>query len=279
MITPTVTTVPAPAMTVRASTSSANKSNRLVKEDADILDVLDEENSEFDETDDDWDDIGGDHVVDDRELVERKDEDPHDEEHERHESDIFDQTISLTGILDERFTSENVYVFPPHRRCACHTLNLICKCDIYKNMEPSLKKLFESTDKKFKAIWAKQNRSAKVSDNIRKPLGKLFIINNETRWNSYYNAIKRGKHFINKKRSELKALFEVYGIQYFRPAEEELVREYVKIMKPMSEALDVLQADVKVSIGYLLPTLPFLLKNLRCCLVIGRLSIANPSSE
>ncbi|KAK4007403.1 hypothetical protein OUZ56_012560 [Daphnia magna] len=138
MITPNVTTVPAPAMTV--------------EEDADILDVLDEENSEFDETDDDWDDIGGDHVVDDRELGERKDEDPHDEEHKRPESDIFDQTIPLIDILDERFTSENVYVLPPHRRCAFHTLNLICKCDIYKNMEPSLKKLFESTDKKFNAI-------------------------------------------------------------------------------------------------------------------------------
>jgi hypothetical protein len=67
--------------------------------------------------------------------------------------------------------------------------------------------------------------------------------------------MKRGKHFINKKRSELKALFEVYGIQYFCPAKEELVREYVKIMKPMSEALDVFQADVKVSIGHLLPVM------------------------
>jgi hypothetical protein len=209
------------------------------------LDVLDEENSEFDETDDDCDDIGDDHVVDDREAVENKDEYPHDEEHERHESDIFDQTFPLMDILDERFTSENVYVLRPHRRCACQTLNLICKCDIYNNMEPSLKNLFETTDKKFKAIWAKQNRSANVSDNIRKCLGKLFIINNETSWNSYYNAMKRGKHFINKKRSELNALFKVYGIQYFRQAEEELVREYVKIMKPMSEALDVLQADEK----------------------------------
>jgi hypothetical protein len=34
-----------------------------------------------------------------------------------------------------------------------------------------------------------------------------------------------------------------------------MVREYVKIMKTMLEALDVLQANVKVSIGYLLPTL------------------------
>jgi hypothetical protein len=80
--------------------------------------------------------------------------------------------------------------------------------------------------------------------------------------------MKRGKHFINKKRSELKALFEVYGIQYFCPAEEELVREYVKIMKSMSEAhLDaVLHADVKVSIGYLLPTLTILIQKLEILL-------------
>ena len=199
-------------------------------------------------------------VVDNREAVERKDEDPYDKEHE---SDIFDQAIPLMDILDERHTSENFYVLPPHRRCACHTLNLICKCDIYKNLELNLKNLLDSTDRKLKSIWAKQNRSAKVSDNIRKRLGELFIVNNETRWNSYYNALKRVKHFINKKRFELKALFEVYGIQYFRPAEEELVREYVKIMKPMAEALDVLQADVKVSIGYLLPTLTILIQKLK----------------
>ncbi len=132
-------------------------------------------------------DIGGDRVNDDQEAVERNDENPYDEEHERHESDIFDKAFPLMDILDERFNSQNVFVLSPHRRCACHSLNLFCKYEIFKNMDPSPKNLFDSTDRKLKSIWAKQNRSAKVSDNIRKLLGKLFIINNETRWNSYFS--------------------------------------------------------------------------------------------
>ena len=90
----------------------------------------------------------------------------------------------------------------------------------------------------------------------------LFIIHNETRWNSYFKAMQRVKYFITKKRTELKELFEHFGIAYFRPAEEEFVREYVKVMEPISEALDVLQADVKISIGYLLPTLTILLQKM-----------------
>nr|CAH0105484.1 unnamed protein product [Daphnia galeata] len=162
-------------------------------------------------------------------------------------------------VLDERCASENVYVLPPHRRCACHSLNLICKCDIFKNMNPSLKNLFDSTDRKLKSTSAKQNRSAKISDNIRKRLGKLFIINNETRWNSYHNAMKRPSTLSNK--NSLSSS-EFDGIHVFHPAEEELVRDYVKIMKPMTEALDILQADVNLSIGYLLPTLTILILKL-----------------
>ena len=91
-------------------------------------------------------DIGGDRVNDDQEAVERNDENPYDEEHERHESDIFDKAFPLMDILDERFNSQNVFVLSPHRRCACHSLNLICKFDNFKNMNPSLKNLFDSTD-------------------------------------------------------------------------------------------------------------------------------------
>ena len=74
--------------------------------------------------------------------------------------------ISLTVILDSGIYAHNIYILPPHRRCACHTLNLICKCDIYKDLEPALKNLIEATDNKLTAIWAKQNRSSKASDTI-----------------------------------------------------------------------------------------------------------------
>lgn len=36
--------------------------------------------------------------------------------------------------------------------------------------------------------------------------------------------------------------------------EEEFIKECVKVMRPLSEALDTLQADKKVNVGYLLPT-------------------------
>jgi hypothetical protein len=38
--------------------------------------------------------------------------------------------------------------------------------------------------------------------------------------------------------------------------------ECVKIMRPLAEALDVLQADKKASIGYLLPTLTSLMRKM-----------------
>lgn len=58
------------------------------------------------------------------------------------------------------------------------------------------------------------------------------------------------KYFLNMKRDKIKALFKHFGIPYFRPAEEELIREYVKVMEPISEMLNVLKAEIKVSVGY-----------------------------
>ena len=110
-----------------------------------------------------------------------------------------------------------------------------------------------------KQIWIKHSRSTKASDEITKKLDDLFVIHNETRWNSFFDAVDRFREFINNKKSDLKDVFTHFNVPYFRPAEEDYIREYVKIMRPLTEALDILQADVKVSIGYLLPTLTILM--------------------
>jgi hypothetical protein len=75
--------------------------------------------------------------------------------------------------------------------------------------------------------------------------------------NLFFDAVDRFREFINNKKSDLKDVFTHFNVPYFRPAEEDYIREYVKIMRPLTEALDILQADVKVSIGYLLPLSPF----------------------
>jgi hypothetical protein len=113
-----------------------------------------------------------------------------------------------------------------------------------------------------KQIWNKQSRSTKASDEIVKKLDGLFKIHNETRWNSFFDAVDRFRIFINNRKSDLKDVFNHFNVPYFRPAEEDYIREYVKIMRPLTEALDILQADKKVSIGYLLPTLTILMNKM-----------------
>lgn len=155
-----------------------------------------------------------------------------------------------------------IYSLPPQRRSASHTLNVIATKDVYKQIDASLKNLKESTESKIKQIWNKQGRSTKASDEIVKKLNGLFVIHNETRWNSFFDAVDRFRIFINTRKSDLKDVFTHFNVPYFRPAEEDYIREYVKIMRPLTEALDVLQADKKVLIGYLLPTLTILMNKM-----------------
>ena len=170
--------------------------------------------------------------------------------------------LNITEALDDNINSTVIYCLPKHRRCACHTLNLVAKNDLFKNLQPSLKKLMESTERKLAGLWKKQSRSSKASDIIQEKLNSLFIVHNKTRWNSYFHALERVAYFLKTKKYDLKLVYDHFRLPYLRPAEEECVKEYVKIMKPLAEALDILQADKKISVGYLLPTLFVLLNKM-----------------
>lgn len=84
------------------------------------------------------------------------------------------------------------------------------------------------------------------------------------------------KHFLDEKRNELRNLFEHFNVQFFPPTIEGYVREFMKVMKPISEALDALQADAKISMGYLLPTLTIFLRKMECLLKKGAIKHCKP---
>ncbi len=148
------------------------------------------------------------------------------------EEQQIEEFLAITNILDQKI-ADVIYSLPPHRRCASHTLNLIATKDVYKQMGALLKNLKESTESKMKQIWNKQSRSTKASDEITKKLDCIFVIHNETRWNSFFDAVDRFREFINNKKSDLKDVFTHFNVPYFRPAEEDYIREYVKIMRPL----------------------------------------------
>lgn len=223
--------------------------------DTAILAMLDDLESDYQESSEDEELPAGSHSNEPEALT-------HDEEQSALVAEDRLNFISLTNVLNDKEKSSEYFSLPTHRRCACHTLNLIAKEDVVKNMEPALKNLMTKTDRKIGSIWKKQSRSSKASDAIFDNLKMLFVIHNETRWNSYYDALERVKYFIVKRRDELKKVFEHFKQIYFRPTEEDFIKEYIKIMGPVTEALDILQADKKISIGYLLPTLSILMKKL-----------------
>lgn len=166
--------------------------------------------------------------------------------------------IPITETLNDKRSTRLLYSLPKHRRCACHTLNLVAKQDAMKQLDDQLMHLMNDTEKKLLSLWSKQNKSSKASDTIQAKLDGLFVVHNATRWNSYFDALERVKTFLLTRREDLIEVFKHFKIDFLRPAEELFITEYCKIMKPLADALDILQGDKNVCIGYLLPTLAVL---------------------
>ncbi len=176
----------------------------------------------------------------------------------------------LEDIENESDLSEDINInedqgygikLPPHMRCPCHILNLIATTDVHKIENVLFKRTKKIVYSKLKKIWNKQARSAQASDYIKDKLDILFILHNATRWNSYYDAMKGINHLIATKNSELSDVFKHFKVIPLTNREEEFIAEFLRIMDPFTQALDVLQNEEKMNIGCVLPTINFLKKN------------------
>lgn len=118
---------------------------------------------------------------------------------EEEEEDTADEDlvhpVSISETLENQQSNSrgtSVIQLPPHKRCACHTMNLIATKDAQDaESDPQFKKLYRSSTAKATAIWNKSSRSVQTAESIMDICKQALVKPNQTRWNSWYMAIQR----------------------------------------------------------------------------------------
>ncbi|KAI9553686.1 hypothetical protein GHT06_021614 [Daphnia sinensis] len=184
-----------------------------------------------------------------------------DEEHEQNIS-IGKENIGEDDVDSDN--EESQIRLPRHFRCTCHILNLIATTDVKNIVNQRFSKLKKQLDAKLSTIWNRPSRSSLASDYIKKIMGELFVIHNATRWNSYYDALRKVQHFVTHKFEELQMVFDHFKVKRMTTVEMDFLKEFIKVMKPISDALDVFKSESKMSCGCVLPVQSFFKETLIC---------------
>ncbi|XP_039869317.1 uncharacterized protein LOC120722387 [Simochromis diagramma] len=183
-----------------------------------------------------------------------------DDETEEEESSPKDDDVTfsdLSEILSAENESDGQLSLPPHRRCASHTINIICTRDVEKHLTTNAESraVYRSTTAKCTALWTKSSRSTLASETVEEISKRKLLIPTSTRWNSFFDAVKR---IAEIPMGELNTLCTKLGLKYFKDQEYQFLHEYCMAMKPLTAALDILQGDCPY--GTLLPTLEVLMQ-------------------
>uniref|UniRef100_A0AAR2JSL0 HAT C-terminal dimerisation domain-containing protein n=1 Tax=Pygocentrus nattereri TaxID=42514 RepID=A0AAR2JSL0_PYGNA len=166
--------------------------------------------------------------------------------------------VDAGALLDEDDYLE--YQLPKHHRCACHLLNLVSTVDALKaEVNPLYKRVSRTTFAKCSSLWNKSSRSTTASEVIKDHCKLQFLRPVATRWNSLFSAVERIVR-ITREQGEgaLAAVCSELDTPKFTPVELAFLAEYAKTMSPVAKALDVLQGETSVQMGWLVPTITLL---------------------
>lgn len=185
-----------------------------------------------------------------------------DDEMEEEESSPTDDDVTflaLSEILSAEQDSDGQaqICLPPHHRCASHTINLISTNDVEKYLTSNAdsKVVYRSSTAKCSALWTKASRSTIASEAVEELSKRKLLVPTSTRWNSFFDAVKRVTEI---PMNELNTLCTKLGVKCFKDKEYQFLHEYCTATKPLTAALDILQADCPY--GTLLPTLEVLMQ-------------------
>ncbi|XDV25427.1 hypothetical protein PO909_029347, partial [Leuciscus waleckii] len=177
------------------------------------------------------------------------------DEEEIQEDDEVVNFQEVASVLDVGDGFE--YHLPKHQRCACHLLNLVSTVDALKaNSNEAYKKVSRATFSKCHALWNKSGRSALAAETIKDACKLQLIRPNATRWNSMFLAVERIVRIVKEQgEGAIRDVCTSFKIPMLNPTELAFLTEYSAIMSPMAKAIDILQAETNIQMGWLLPTL------------------------
>ncbi|XP_011686460.1 PREDICTED: uncharacterized protein LOC105449160 isoform X2 [Wasmannia auropunctata] len=179
-------------------------------------------------------------------------------------------TVEFHSLYDLLITDdvENLdvenFTLPPHNRCASHTLNLVAVKDSEKALDSDVvyKKIYRTTFAKLIKLWNKQNQSTQVADKIKDVCGVYLKTPVVTRWNSTFDSVLQLVTLLKDGSEKINQCLDHCNLQRLSEIEMKFMEEYCQIMEPLARALDILQGESGMYMGFLLPVLKTLQEKL-----------------
>lgn len=170
--------------------------------------------------------------------------------------DELDDGIRFTdvnAVLDMEGDDELPFYLPPHQRCAAHTLNLIATNEVQKAASSGQsRRVYRSALGKCSFIWNKAHRSSAAAELVQDIATMRVSVPCITRWSSEYTAISK---LIGLAEDQLGDICTSLGCTRLNPPEMTFLREYVSVLQPLAQAIDLLQGEKKCFLGFLIPTI------------------------
>ena len=169
--------------------------------------------------------------------------------------------VDLSSILNVNVPD---YELPRHQRCAAHMLNLVSTTDADKaEADASYKKLSRSAFAKCQALWNKYGRSNHAVETVTDRLQLGLKRPNQTRWNSVFLAVERLIQIIEAQgEDDFHSVCAEIGVTRLTAADLSFLREYLSAMKPVAQALNIMQSEKHMLLGCLIPTIMILREKL-----------------
>ncbi|KAJ1521817.1 hypothetical protein ONE63_003452 [Megalurothrips usitatus] len=160
--------------------------------------------------------------------------------------------------LSDTFADANMDIFlPPHQRCGSHIVNLIGSEDINESVQinATYKKIYDASTAKLTELWRKQARSELVATAFKEGFGVKLERPGDTRWNSQFDARKQIVGLCSGDGGDnFNATVSSVNLQKLTKVEIRFLQEYVWVLQPVALALDIIQREKNMFLGYLLPT-------------------------